>query len=60
MKYIFKGNWAVFFIIVGIVMFLINFQIIKINYQILKYWPAVLIYLGVELILNYFFDKSST
>ncbi len=45
-------KWAVAFLSFGIFILLLNLQIIQLHVEYLKYWPALLIFFGIELILK--------
>lgn len=50
--------WGSLLILIGLIVLLINFNLIEISFAILKYWPLIFIWLGIELILRYFFQKK--
>lgn len=44
---------------IGIFFVLINLQLIHISiWKIIKFWPLILIFIGIELILRYLFKKQ--
>lgn len=58
MRYLF---WSICFIVFGICAFLWHMDLIHLFINLLKYWPLILIYFGIDLILKYFFgDDDAT
>ena len=55
-----KNLKAAFYCLVfGIVFLLFNLQVIQIRMDYLKYWPSILIFFGIQLVLNYIFYKDT-
>ncbi|MFA5879353.1 MAG: DUF5668 domain-containing protein [Candidatus Margulisiibacteriota bacterium] len=44
-------------IIIGLIILFLNFDFLEISFNILKYWPLIFIWLGIELIIRYFYNK---
>lgn len=39
----------------GALAMMVNYNVVTLNLNLLKFWPAILIFIGIELILRYFF-----
>jgi len=42
----------------GAVAMMVNYNVVTLNLNLLKFWPGILIFIGIELILRYFFPNS--
>ena len=50
--------YGLLLIILGLIILLTNFKIISFSFDLLKFWPLLFIWLGLELILKFFFDNK--